>query len=190
MGGSTNLATRAPPGLDVTELELRFIEEYCIDLDHGRAAVAVGWAKAEGLQKLRKQAVEDAIAIRLHEISKKSGLSAEWVRRRLREVVERCMQAEPVMKKVGDKMVETGEWKFDSGGANKALEVLSKHLGMLKESVTVTVEHELSQMSEVELAKRVASILEERKLLDATVQPGAIELLENAEGVFEVEPVA
>ena len=35
------------------------------------------------------------------------------------------MQAVPVMDREGH---ETGEWEFDSGGANRALELLGKHL--------------------------------------------------------------
>jgi phage terminase small subunit len=188
MGGEARLAVSCPADLQLTEQDMRFVEEYCVDLDHGRAAVAAGWPKSHGLQALDRADMQEMVTRRLTKISKQSGLSAEWVRRQLREVVERCMQAKPVMKKVGNTYVETGEWEFDSGGANKALEILAKHLGMLKENVTITVEHELTQMSQAELAKRVASILEERKLLDATLQPPVTELLENTEGVFEEAP--
>ena len=42
------------------------------------------------------------------------------------EVKNRCMQANPVLDKEGN---ETGIWKFDSNGANKALDMLAKHVG-------------------------------------------------------------
>ena len=39
------------------------------------------------------------------------------------EVKNRCMQANPVLDKEGN---ETGVWKFDSNGANKALDICGK----------------------------------------------------------------
>ena len=36
------------------------------------------------------------------------------------------------------KLVPTGEYQFDSSGANKATELIGKHLGMFKE----TIKHE------------------------------------------------
>ena len=45
---------------------------------------------------------------------------------KLRENVERAMQAVPVMGKDGP----TGEFKYDGAVANRALELLGKHIGM------------------------------------------------------------
>lgn len=61
-----------------------------------------------------------------------TGLDREWVISRLMTVVERCMQAEPVMAKVGGEWQETGEYKFDALGANQALKMLGDTLGMFK----------------------------------------------------------
>ena len=57
----------------------------------------------------------------------KNGLDRSWVIERLMKVVDRCMQAEPVKDRDGN---ETGEYKFDSSGANKALQLLGAELGM------------------------------------------------------------
>ena len=59
----------------------------------------------------------------------KTGLDRAWVIERLMGVVDRCMQAEPVLDKDGE---PTGEYKFDSGGANRALQLLGMELGMYK----------------------------------------------------------
>lgn len=62
----------------------------------------------------------------------RTGLNREWVISRLMQLVERCMQAEPVLKKVDGKMVETGEYVFDSSGANTALRALGDTIGLFK----------------------------------------------------------
>jgi len=59
----------------------------------------------------------------------KTGLDREWVITRLQKVVERCMQAEPVIDRQGN---PTGEYKFDSSGANAALKMLGDTLGMFR----------------------------------------------------------
>lgn len=168
------------------DFELRFIEEYCVDLNHKQACIRCGEkperAGTRGRNLLRKQEIQQAIDVRLAELSKQSVINAEYVRSRLREVVERCMQATPVLEKVrGDggktELVPTGEYKFDAGGANKALELLGKHLGMFSEHTTITIEHELKSLTQEQLDGRIAAMAAEHALL--TLQPGA-------DGVYEV----
>ncbi len=59
-----------------------------------------------------------------------SGVSTAFVLTSLRKVHDRAMQAIPVLDKTGK---ETGEWRHDSMAANKALELMGKHLGLWKE---------------------------------------------------------
>ncbi|WP_325166633.1 terminase small subunit [Viridibacillus soli] len=67
-------------------------------------------------------------------------LDAYWVLKRLMDISERAMQVEAAMEFDYDSksLVPTGEFQFDSAGANKATELIGKHLGMFKE----TVKHE------------------------------------------------
>lgn len=58
-----------------------------------------------------------------------TGLTREWVIDRLMIVVDRCMQSQPVKDKEGN---NTGEWKFDSAGANQALRMLGDTVGLFK----------------------------------------------------------
>jgi phage terminase small subunit len=51
----------------------------------------------------------------------------EWVLRRLVENVDRAMTVAPVLDVEGK---ETGEFKYDGNVANRALELVGKHLGM------------------------------------------------------------
>ena len=62
--------------------------------------------------------------------SERVEIDADYVLTSIRDIVERCKQAEPVMKYDADSkaMVETGEYKFDSAGALKGLDLLGKHL--------------------------------------------------------------
>jgi len=53
----------------------------------------------------------------------------EWVLARLKEVAERCLQAVPPPGSGAD----GGLWKFDAGGAIRALTLLGKHLGLFDE---------------------------------------------------------
>ena len=45
----------------------------------------------------------------------------------LKEIRDRCMQAEPVLDKMGQ---PTGEYRFDSQAAIKAVDLLGKHIGL------------------------------------------------------------
>lgn len=72
--------------------------------------------------------IEDLCKIASKNAIIKTGLDREWVITRLMSVVERCMQAEPVMVK-GE---PTGEFQFDATGANQALRMLGDTLGMFR----------------------------------------------------------
>ena len=123
----------------------RFCREYIIDHNGTKAAIRAGYAEPSAAQQasrlLKKPIIRERIEDLEKDICESLGLKAAWVVQRLMTVVDRSMQAVPV--EVWDYenhcMVETGEYQFDSRGANNALEILAKHLGML-ESKKVTVE--------------------------------------------------
>lgn len=81
------------------------------------------------------------IYTRIEELQKERAeglkIDATYVLENLLTVSQRCQQAEPV--KVWNyetkQLEETGEYVFDSNGANKALELIGKHLGMFKDKV-------------------------------------------------------
>lgn len=51
-------------------------------------------------------------------------INAAWVLKAAKQVFDRCMQQEPVISN-GE---PTGEFKFSDSGANKALEIIGKHI--------------------------------------------------------------
>lgn len=125
----------------LTAKQQRFVEEYLIDLNATQAAIRAGYsiktAHSIGHENLSKPEISARIAELNGERSKKLNLDAEWVLEKLIKVTEMSMQATPVEKWDYEdrKLVETGEYVYDSTGANKALELIGKHLGMWKEKI-------------------------------------------------------
>jgi len=76
-------------------------------------------------------------------VAEKAQIDAQWVLEQAVKVHERCMQAEPVIDKEGG---PTGEYKFEHSGANKALEIIGKHVNVQafldKKEVEVSITHE------------------------------------------------
>lgn len=68
-------------------------------------------------------------------------IDAAWVLRQAVKVHERCMQAEAVLDKEGG---ATGEYKFEHSGANKALEIIGKHVDIQAFTDNVKVNAEIS----------------------------------------------
>lgn len=73
------------------------------------------------------------------------GVNENYVLETTKEVIERCMQAEPVFDKQGD---PTGEWTFNANGANKALSELGKYLKMDKPKEETTDQIKYKQILE------------------------------------------
>ena len=81
---------------------------------------------------LRNTKIKTEIDLRLAKRATDNGITADYVLTSLKAIAERCMQQEPVYNKQGE---ETGEFKFDSSGANKSLELLGKHLKLFTDKV-------------------------------------------------------
>lgn len=84
------------------------------------------------------------------EVAAMNMLSESYVVQGLVELKERCMQKVPVMEfnKLTKEWEHTGEWKFDSAGANGALEKLGKYLKMFvdrTEAKNVNMNAELTE---------------------------------------------
>lgn len=122
-----------------------------VDLCAKQAAIRAGYspktAEAMASKLMAKPHVKAAVDKLMAKRTSKVDISAEWVLTNLKELAERCMQKEPVMTKDGEM---TGEWKFDSSGANKSLELLGKHLKLFTDKVemtaTLTIEEALEEV--------------------------------------------
>lgn len=114
----------------LNEKQKQFCEEYIIDLNGTQAAIRAGYsaktANEQAAQLLAKLSIQEYICKLKNKRSERVKYSQDELMRDILEVKNRCMQANPVLDKEGN---ETGIWKFDSNGANKALDMLAKHVG-------------------------------------------------------------
>ena len=114
----------------LNEKQKQFCEEYIIDLNGTQAAIRAGYSKKTAnriaSELLSKLDIQEYICELKNKRSERVKYSQDELMRDILEVKNRCMQANPVLDKEGN---ETGVWKFDSNGANKALDMLMKHTG-------------------------------------------------------------
>lgn len=117
--------------------ERAFCREYVADFNATAAVLRAGWnqtrpaAANTGSKLLRKEAVRAYVDALLREKAGSAGVSKDSVVTRLNDIAQRCMSAEPVMEWDPDAKTwkESGEYRFDSRGATKALETMSHILG-------------------------------------------------------------
>jgi phage terminase small subunit len=108
---------------------------------------AAGYKPNRGNASVLKanQSIEARIAEIMGKAAERVEVDKAWVLNNLKTVAERCMQAVPVLDRRGEPvLVETanGElspaYTFQAMGANRALELIGKDLGMFVEKVEHT----------------------------------------------------
>lgn len=130
----------------ISPKERRFIEELEVDGSKADAALRAGYGKGRDGKENRRSAataasrilakaeVAEYRALRATLAYETLGLSASSIMSETEKVYRRCMQGEPVLRWDPEEKdwVETGEWRFDSKGALKALELMGEHLGVFE----------------------------------------------------------
>jgi phage terminase small subunit len=123
------------------------VDEYLIDLNATKAAERAGYspktAPVQGSRLLKNAKVRAAVGEAQEQRSARTEVTQDWVLERLRENVDRAMQAEAVKDREGN---ETGEYTYQGAVANGALQLLGKHLGMFVDRSEVKVE-EVEQLA-------------------------------------------
>lgn len=135
----------------------KFVDEYLIDLNAKRAAIRAGYATkaaAEtGYKLINHPEVKALIEEKQKNLSETLGINAYTIAKRFQEIADRCMQYKPVMKfdyenkemvqetalvkdEENGEEKEVGLYTFDSAGANKANEMLAKHIGFFEKDNT------------------------------------------------------
>ena len=132
----------------LTPRQRRFVDEYLIDLNGTQAAIRAGYsqktARQIGQKLLTKVDIQQAISAAQAARQERTELTADEVIRDLREVRDVCLGRKSV--KVVEVVKFEGEATphevdalvFDANGANKALELLGKHIGMFGYKLDVT----------------------------------------------------
>jgi phage terminase small subunit len=153
----------------LTPRQKRFVDEYLIDLNSTAAYRRAGYepktdnaAAASASALLRKPKIVAALREAQLARSKRTGITQDYVLTRLRDNVERAMRAEPVLDREGK---PTGEYVYEGAVANRALELLGRHLGMFADKVEHRlrgsgpggeVEHSVKVQPEGVLSARIA----------------------------------
>lgn len=144
---------------------------------------AIGWEQPNGDKSNRN------IIKRINELSEianknailRTGLNREWVISRYMKVVDRCMQAEPVVKIVKGELVETGEYQFNASGANSALKALGEIVGLFNKKEE-NPDDEFEHLSDEELARLARELAAQTGILesDSSTQesPGQKQIIE------------
>ena len=145
-----------------------FCQEYIVDFNGTRAAIKAGYTQKSARVQANRLLTNDNIQRRIKELTQKKVKRIEYtqddVMRDLLEVKNRCMQKVPVMyydkvdKEYKQEQDNLGRdvWKFDSQGANSALDKLAKHTGF----------YELDNKQRNVIPQIVVASEEDRKLIE------------------------
>lgn len=140
---------------------------------------ATNWEKLPAV----KERIQELCEIANQNSIIKTGLDRGWVISRLMTVTERCMQAEPVMDNEG---TPTGEYRFDSSGANKALELLGRTLRMF-DGKDKEQDNEYANLSDDDIARIAAELATETGLI---AHIAGAEAPQRPQQVIEVQAVS
>lgn len=130
----------------LTDRQKEFVRQYLVDLNATQAAIRAGYSERTasriGPQLLGKTCVREAIEKSQAKRARRVEVTQDYVLSNLVEVVERTMQRAPVLDRKGEQVTdEEGRavWTFDAKGANRALELLGKHLGIFTDKIRAEV---------------------------------------------------
>jgi phage terminase small subunit len=117
----------------LTEQKKRFADKYFETLKGSESAIYAGYSEATARQiaynLLQEPEVEQYLSGLRAEYAEKSGISKQWIIERFKTISDRCIQEEPVFDSKGE---PTGEFRFDSSGANNATAHLGKIIGVFE----------------------------------------------------------
>lgn len=123
----------------MTPRERRFCEEYLKSGKKEWSAIAAGYSEKSARNQATKLMKKEEVLAYIRDVQacmrKELNIDDNWAVLRAIDVYNRCMKAVPVMEwdYSEHKMVETGEYTFDSKGALKALELIKSLLGLGEE---------------------------------------------------------
>lgn len=129
----------------------RFVVEYQKDRNATQAAIRAGYsprtAGSQASRLLRDVNIAAQVVEKQEAIQQQAIVDATYVLTSLKNIAERCQQAEPVLDRDGE---PTGEYRFDAAGANRAVELLGKTMGLFTDKLKIDLA-DLREKSDAEL---------------------------------------
>lgn len=137
-----------PDGLNPAQR--RFVNEYAIHLNATRAAKAAGYsektAQQQGARLLSNAIISGVITKLLDKRAKKFEITQDQVLSDLAELRDMCMGRKPIriteiIKNASEGTANAQDFTiaaFEPTAANRALELMGKHIGMFKERTELT----------------------------------------------------
>ena len=145
----------------LTAKQQAFCEEYLIDLNATQAAIRAGYsedtAKEIGYENLTKPHIAEAVQMAQAARSEETGTTAAWVLEELKKVYEASMER-------NDKGLSA-----NLGAANRALELLGRHIGMWKDAAPVSVNVNLPT-DQTPFREKLAAKIRQRRLVAEKTQ--------------------
>ena len=124
--------------------QLRFIEEYLVDLNGTQAAIRAGYSKRTANEQasrlLANVNIRQKVDAAIKERSERTKIDQDYVLNTIVDTIERCKQARPVLDKSGNPvMVETPDgnlapaYVFEPNAIFRGTDQLAKHVGFYLE---------------------------------------------------------
>ena len=126
--------TAAELGRDLNLQYRKFVQEWMVDMNATRAAIAAGYSEKSAAQTasrlMRRTEIRSYRDALMAEAFEDLGVTRHSIASRVWEIYERCMQKKPVLVwSTADKeWIESGIWQFDTKGALKALAMMLEML--------------------------------------------------------------
>ena len=163
----------------LTDKQTAFVREYLVDLNATQAAIRAGYSErtaySVGQRLLKNVEIQRAVAAAQAQRARRVEVTQDYVLANLVEVVERTMQRAPVLDRKGEQVTdEEGRavWTFDATGANKALELLGKHLGVFDNGAAAADREENNIFEVIEQSTREELDTSEISEIEPPAKPG------------------
>lgn len=142
--------------------QMRFVEEYLVDLNATQAAIRAGYsqktARQIGSENLAKPDIQHAIAELQADRSARLQVDADWVLQQAINLFQRCMQEVRPAKhpKTGRQFTDdegNSLFTFNASAANRALELIGKHVGVGAFKDRLEVEHQMNLVERLQAGR-------------------------------------
>ena len=150
----------------LTLKQQRFVEEFLIDLNATQAAIRAGYSKKTARQiaseTLAKPYIQEVIAKAKYERSKALKIDSAWVLKQAVELYGRCMQEiKPAKNPKNGKQIYDDDgnalYTFNAAAANRALEIIGKHVEVAAFKDRLEVSSGLSLAERIQAGRRRAN---------------------------------